>query len=97
MNWLIMISMLQSNMFTIILVKKIHYEGHSQVFHGTLMAFVALPREKLLNVFRSATLFSPITYINLNPTKEISLVVGLFLTNVRHTNKITLYLTIILG
>ncbi|RHN68989.1 putative triacylglycerol lipase [Medicago truncatula] len=73
--------------------KKIHYASHSQ---GTLMAFVNLSQGKLLNMLRSAALLSPIAYMNPNPSKEISLVVGLFLTNVRHTNKITLYLTIIL-
>lgn len=60
------------------------------------MAFVNLSQGKLLNMLRSAALLSPIAYMNPNPSKEISLVVGLFLTNVRHTNKITLYLTIIL-
>lgn len=58
--------------------KKIHFAGHSQ---GTLMAFVALSQGKLLNMLRSAALLSPIAYMNPNPSKEISLVVGLFLTN----------------
>ncbi|RHN69000.1 putative triacylglycerol lipase [Medicago truncatula] len=65
--------------------QKMHYVGHSQ---GTLIAFAAFSQGKLLNVFRSAALLSPIAHMTQIPSELTKIAAQLFLANVseRKTN-----------